>query len=176
MTSKPLRGPDKVAAFLLSLDEGQAVGLLKHLPDYLVAEVAEAMTKLDSSAATEERINALFKDIATKTNVRGPVRPQKASEMKAMLETSFGPSRADKVLIEIDNRNEMEFPFREVDNYSPASIASVLRNESVAVGSVVLAHLNASSSAAVLAALDEEDALKIVRGMTTHDLGFMITY
>ncbi|MDE0896126.1 MAG: hypothetical protein OSB10_06035 [Planctomycetota bacterium] len=167
MSDKPLRGSDKVAAFLLSLDEEQAVGLLKHLPDYLVGEVAEAMTNLDSSAATEERINSLFKDIATKTNVRGPVRPQKPSEMKAMLETSFGPKRADKVLVEIDTRNEMEFPFREVDNYAPSSIASVLRNESIAVASVVLAHLAPSSSAAVLAALDEEDALQIVRGMTT---------
>jgi len=167
MADAQLRGSDKVAAFLLSLDEAQAVDLIKHLPDYLVGEVAEAMTNLDASAATEERIHLLFKDVATKTNVRGPVRPQKKSEMKAMLETTFGPSRADKVLVEIDTRNQMEFPFREVDNYAPANIASVLRNESVPVSSVVLAHLDPSTSAAVLAALDEEEALKIVRGMTS---------
>ena len=47
MAEKALKGTEKVAAFLLSLDGASAVTVLKHLPDYLVAEIAESMTTLD---------------------------------------------------------------------------------------------------------------------------------
>jgi len=166
MSDKQLKGPDKVAAFLLSLDAGAAVNVLKHLPEYLVSEIAEAMTTLDPSAANEERINALFKDIATRTDVRGPVRPQKPDEMKTMLQETFGRERAERVLQDIDSRNEREYPFRIVERYAPQSIAAVLQHESPAVAAVVLAHVNPATSAAVLSGFEEQMAIDVVRRMT----------
>ncbi|MDF1799703.1 MAG: FliG C-terminal domain-containing protein [Planctomycetota bacterium] len=166
MGDKHLKGPDKVAAFLLSLDEVQATAVLKHLPDHLVGEIAEAMTKLDPNAASEDRIHSLFRDIATRTNVRGPVRPQRPSEMRAMLADTFGEGRAEKVIQDIDTRNRREFPFRNVAKYAPPSIAAVLRHEAPAVAAVVLAHLEPAMSAAVLSAFDEEQSIEVVRGMT----------
>jgi flagellar motor switch protein FliG len=166
MAEKALKGTEKVAAFLLSLDGASAVTVLKHLPDYLVAEIAESMTTLDPSLANEQRINALFKDIATRTDVRGPVRPHKKDEMKSMLQNTFGPERANRVLLDIETRNEREFPFRNVERYAPQSIAAVLRDEAPSVAAVVLAHLNPSTSAAVLAGFEEEQAIDVVRRMT----------
>lgn len=163
---KPLKGPDKAAAFLLSLDEVQATQVLKHLPDHLVGEIAEAMTKLDPGSASEERIHGLFKDIATMTNVRGPVRPQQPSEMRAMLADTFGEQKAKKVLDDLDARNEREFPFRALAQYPPPSIAAVLTAEAPSVAAVVLAHLDPSMSAAVLSAFDEEQSIEVVRRMT----------
>ena len=167
MTDKPLQGTDKVAAFLLSLDGDAAVKVLKHLPEFLVSEIAEAMTTLDPSLASEERINKLFKDIATRTDVRGPVRPVKPDEMQTMLRETFGPERAERVLNDIDSRNEREFPFRNVERYAPQSIAAVLQNESPSVAAVVLAHVDPTTSAGVLAAIDEDAAIEVVRRMTT---------
>lgn len=166
MAEKQLKGTEKVAAFLLSLDGDAAVTVLKHLPDYLVAEIAETMTTLDPSLANEERLNSLFKDIATRTDVRGPVRPRKKDEMKTMLQDSFGAERASRVLSDIETRNEREFPFRLVERYAPQSIAAVLRDEAPSVAAVVLAHLAPSTSAAVLAAFDEGMAIDVVRRMT----------
>lgn len=166
MSEKPLKGTDKVAAFLLSLDDAAAVNVLKHLPEYQVSEIAEAMTTLDPSLADEERVNALFKDIATRTDVRGPVRPQKPDEMKSMLEETFGAARADHVLRDIDSRNEREYPFRSVERYAPQSIAAVLHSESPAVAAVVLAHLTPATSASVLSAFEEPQAIEVVRRMT----------
>ncbi|MBC8451335.1 MAG: hypothetical protein H8D72_01365 [Planctomycetes bacterium] len=166
MADKQLRGPDKVAAFLLSLESEAAVNVLKHLPEYLVSEIAEAMTTLDPSAANEDRINALFKEIATRTDVRGPVRPQKPDEMKTMLQETFGQERAERVLGDIDSRNQREYPFRNVERYAPQSIAAVLQNESAAVAALVLAHVNPATSAAVLSGFDEALAIDVVRRMT----------
>jgi len=167
MADKSLKGPHKAAAFLLSLDETQATAVLKHLPDHLVGEIAEAMTKLDPATASEERIHGLFKDIATQTNVRGPVRPQRPSEMRAMLADTFGEQKAQKVLDDLDERNEREFPFRRVAQYAPPSIAAVLASEAPAVAAVVLAHLDPALSAAVLSSFDEEKSLEVVQGMTS---------
>jgi flagellar motor switch protein FliG len=167
MSDQPLQGTDKVAAFLLSLDAEAAVKVLKHLPEYLVSEIAEAMTTLDPSLASEERINSLFKDIATRTDVRGPVRPVNSEEMQSMLQDTFGPQRAERVLQDIDSRNEREYPFRNVERYAPQSIAAVLQNESPSVAAVVLAHVDPATSAGVLAAFEEEAAIEVVRRMTT---------
>lgn len=166
MSDKPLLGTDKAAAFLLSLDSEAAVKVLKHLPEYLVSEIAEAMTTLDPSLADEDRINNLFKDIATQTDVRGPVRPVKPDEIQAMLNDSFGMKRAERVLQDIDSRNQREFPFRNVERYAPQSIAAVLQSESPSVSAVVLAHVNPATSAAVLAVFEENDAIDVVRRMT----------
>lgn len=166
MAEKQLKGTEKVAAFLLSLEGEAAVTVLKHLPDYLVAEIAETMTTLDPSLANEERLNALFKDIATRTDVRGPVRPRKKDEMRTMLQESFGSDRAAKVLNDIETRNQREFPFRNIERYAPQSIAAVLREEAPSVSAVVLAHLNPATSAAVLAVFEEAMAIDVVRRMT----------
>ena len=100
MADAQLRGSDKVAAFLLSLDEAQAVDLIKHLPDYLVGEVAEAMTNLDASAATEERIHLLFKDVATKTvRVSGDKdMPMTDADRKTWHDTALGLHELQVVL------------------------------------------------------------------------------
>ena len=57
--------------------------------------------------------------------------------MKSMLQNTFGPERANRVLLDIETRNEREFPFRTVERYATQSIAAVLRDEAPSVAAVV---------------------------------------
>ena len=51
-------GPQRVAAFLLSLDREAAGEVLRHLGEDVLPDVAEAMAELDPRRATRERVDA----------------------------------------------------------------------------------------------------------------------
>jgi len=162
-----LSGPERVAALLLSLEKQAASTLLKHLGPSALTEVAEAMTSLDPERASHEAVKALFRDLAVEATGPRPVRAQGDGELSALLSESLGPQRAREVVAEIAERRLHERPFLAIEDEAPETLAAVLKSESAAVGSLVLAHLDPSSSAAVLSTFEPEQALDVVKRMAT---------
>lgn len=160
-------GAQKVAAFLLSLDRATAQGLLKSLDPQVVSDVAGAMTELDPSSTTREKIEELYLELARTLHApTGPRRPDDG-ELVSMLEAALGRATAQGVLAKIHERRKIERPFAAVEKEPPALLAAALADESPAVAALVLAHLSPERSAEILSGLDPERALDVVRRMAT---------
>lgn len=159
-------GSQRVAAFLLSLDKGLGAEVMRHLDPKVLPGVAEAMTELDPSLCSPEAVDGLFAQLARSVFRGAGVRPQDAYELRDLLEATFGPDQAAKVLDAIEARRRQSRPFEFIEKAEPAAAARVLREESPAVVALVLSHVSPTTSAEVLGAFEPKRALEVVKRMT----------
>jgi flagellar motor switch protein FliG len=160
-------GPQRVAAFLLSLEKGVGASVMRHLDSRVVHKVAEAMTELGPELCTPEAVDSLYEDLARNFHVRAGVRAQDDLELFSILESSYGRDESERVIREIHQRRRREQPFGFVEGLSGELVGRVLREESPAIVALVLSHVSPSVSSAVLGAFDEDTTLEIVKRMTT---------
>jgi flagellar motor switch protein FliG len=163
---KAISGPQKVAAFLLSLDKAAAAGVLKTLDPKVVAEVAAAMTELDPKLQDRAAVDALYTELAR--TLHTPARPRAAveGELQALLDAAIGKDKARAVLAEIHTRRRNERPFASIEKHPGAVVGRALSAESPAVAALVLAHLDPKTSADILSTFDPDAAFEIVRRMS----------
>lgn len=163
---KPISGPQKVAAFLLSLDKPAAAAVLKGLDPRVVAEVAAAMTELDPKLQDRAAVDALYKEISR--TLHAPAKPRAAEdvELSGLLETAIGKEKSKSVLGEIHERRRHERPFAKIESFPSPLVGRALREESAAVSALVLAHVDPKFSAEVLSSFEPEQALDVVRRMS----------
>lgn len=162
-----IRGHQRVAAFLLSLEESVAANILKNLKDDVVHEVARAMIELDPRLADARAVAGLYRELALQVNGPRGVRARDEDGLERLLTGTFGRDRGDRVLQEIRARRLRDRPFLELERHPPARIASVLAKESPAVVAAVLAHIDPALSALVLRSFDQRAALEAIKRMAT---------
>lgn len=164
--AEEITGIDKVATFLLSLNQEAAAAVLKHIGPDILTEVAEAMTRIDSSVATQNKIVELKREFAVESTGPSPVKPKTDEELGTLLNQSVGPQESRDIVQRLRDRKLQERPFLELESVPAEVVASALQSESPAVCSLVLAHLDPSLSAAILSTIDPDVALGIVKRMT----------
>jgi len=159
-----IRGYQRVAAFLLSLEPGVASAILKSMSPDVVAQVAQAMVDLDPRLTRQGVVDDLVKELARGLNRPREVRACDADHLKKLLGDAFG-KQSDELLRSIHERRLASRPFLEVERHPPAEVARVLREESAAVAALALAHFEPETSALVLKHFEQERALDVVRRM-----------
>jgi len=159
-------GVDKVATFLLSLDQDAAAAVLKHIGEDVLTEVAEAMTRIDPSVATLTRIGELKREFAVESTRPAPVKPKSDSELSELLNQGVGPQESRDIVQRLHERKIQERPFLELETLPADVVAKALKDESPAVCSLVLSHLDPALSATILSTIEPEEALGIVKRMT----------
>ncbi len=162
-----IAGPQRVAAFLLSLDPGVATSILKTMGEDLVARVAQAMVDLDPRLTKGASVSELYRAIALDLNGPKQLKACDAAALEALLAPAFGPQKSRQVVQEISARRLKERPFLQVEGHPPARIAQVLAGESPAVCALVLSFVGPGTAAAILGAFAQEKALEVVRRMAT---------
>lgn len=164
---KELRGPQKVAAFLMTLDRAAAANILKRLGEDLVSEVVQALLELDPKLSPDELRKSLHTDVAVALHRPDSLRPGNLRDLEQLLETSLGKERASSFLEHVRRARRLERPFATIETRSADRIAASLMHESAAVAALVLAHLDPSQSAAILAHFEAEQAQDVVQRMAT---------
>lgn len=158
-------GPQRAAAFLLSLDRQVAASLLEKLEPGALREIAAAMARLDPRFEAGDSLSAVYKELAR--NVAEPKRLRSAAEpeLALLLEGAVGRERASALVSEIRARRRVERPFASLERAPEPAVHAVLARESAAVVALVLAHLDPERSARLLSRCDPDRALDVVRRM-----------
>ena len=163
-----IQGPQRVAAFLLSLEPALAASILKSMPSEVVVKVSQAMVDLDPRLTKAGVVDDLLRTLARGLNSPRAVSSCDADTLKKLLGDAFG-KQADELVKQIQERRLSSRPFLELERRTPSELARVLRSESNAVAALVLAHLDPGQTAQVLKLLPEENALDVVRRMLQLD-------
>ncbi|MFT5284029.1 MAG: flagellar motor switch protein FliG [Planctomycetota bacterium] len=160
-------GIDKVATFLLSLDADAASAVLKHIDQEILTEVAEAMTRIDPTIATQKKISELKRGFAIESTGPLAVKPKNESELGEFLKQGVGVQESRNIVDRLRNRKLQEHPFLELEALPASDVTRALSKESPAVCSLILAHIDPALSATILSSFEPDDALGIVKRMTS---------
>jgi flagellar motor switch protein FliG len=160
-------GIQRVAAFLLSLEEEKVAAVLKHLADDVVEQVARAMMELDSGMDSSTAIDSLYRELAVRANLPKAVRPCTEGELEQLLARSHGGDRARSLVADIQARLHRDRPFRALEAYPEVNIAKVLSGEPPAVVALIASQITPSVTAGVLEHFEPEKATETLRRMAS---------
>lgn len=162
---REMSGAQKAAAFLMSLDKEAAANLLKHIDEKVIVELVEAMGRLDPEMTDGDAIKHLEKDLIKTLRKPRTARVRSDAELHTMLEQTLGKQQAGALFDKIQQRLLHERPFLAIENQPAEFISKALAQESEVVVALVLAHLDPSLSAEILALMQAETSLGVVRRM-----------
>ena len=165
MNTQDLRGDQRVAAFLLSLDKDKAAELMSRLDPEAVPSVAKAMLELDPTFSQPESVDQLYGEVARDLYTRRGVDCAPVDALNELLTKSLGDQLGAEVSKEIEDRRLAERPFARIECASAASIATALSEETAPIVAVTLAHMTPAVAAEVLGRMDESRGLEIVQRM-----------
>ncbi len=156
-----LSGPDRAAAFLLSLGTELASKLFARMDDDEIKEVSQRMSGLGTiTSATVER---LFVDFAEQLTSVGTLVGS-YDTVERLLVNALGDDRVEAIMEEIRGPAGRTM-WDKLGNVNEAVLASYLKNEYPQTVAVVISKIKPDHAARVLAELPEDFAMEVVSRM-----------
>ncbi|HBR17168.1 MAG TPA: flagellar motor switch protein FliG [Deltaproteobacteria bacterium] len=144
---KKLSGPEKVAAFLSMIGEESATQIFKHLDPLELARIIPMMARVKVSG---EISDSVMQDFYEKTG--SAMLSVDEEYIKKILVKAFGEEHAKKLIDKIESGASAFDILRWLD---ATAIANLLTREHPQTIAIILAHLDSTQSAEVLAKLPE---------------------
>ena len=144
---RKLSGVEKAAAFLSLIGEDAATSIFKHLDPLDLARVIPMMAKVK---IPPELADVVLKDFCDKTG--SVMRGVDEEYIKDVLVKAFGQESAKKLIDKIDSGASAFDVLRSLDT---GAIANMLSREHPQTIAIILAHLEPTQAAAVMAKLPE---------------------
>src|SRR5271168_1081672 len=162
-TLDDLSGARKAAVLMAALGSERAANVLQRLGDEEIESLSMEMASLNQVGA--ETTDSIFTELAGLASQDAGVAGG-ADYARGVIERALGPERAAEVLGRMSTRAETT-PFEFLQRVPPERTAALLRGESAQTIALILASLQTSLAAGVLARLPERQqpdiALRIAR-------------
>jgi flagellar motor switch protein FliG len=159
-----LRGTRKAAVLMAALGSERAANVMQRMREEEIESLSMEMARLSSVGA--ETTASIFNELATVTGGESAGVAGGVDFAREVIERALGPERAAELLGRLSGGGEAR-PFEFLRRLPPERIAALLRNESPQTIALVLASLQSSLAAAVLARMPEraqpDIALRIAR-------------
>ncbi|MDA3959388.1 MAG: flagellar motor switch protein FliG [Planctomycetota bacterium] len=161
-----MRGPRKVATFLLSLNADLAAQVMKNMDEEDVAAISEEMAHMQD--VTNEEIDLVFKEYSEAGSMI-QIEPL----LHKILEKTLGAERARELIERIRRRSREREPFQVLRHLEPGALQQILKGEHPQVLALVISHLESQPGLEVLRAMTEDLRYDVVKRMaTTSDMPF----
>ena len=163
-TIEPVAGARKAAVLMAALGSERAAKVLQRLGEEEIESLSMEMASLSSVGA--ETTDSIFQELAALTS-GGEIGVAGGLDFaRGVIERALGPERAAEVLSRLSARTETP-PFEFLQRVPPERTAALLRSESPQTIALILASLQTTLAAHVLARLPERQqpdiALRIAR-------------
>jgi len=156
---------EKIAHFCVLIGEEATVKIFQSLPKEVVEDLSVQITQIRSidksvSLAILEEFHLFIKSSSY-------ISSGGFDYAKDILYKSLGKAEADKVLAKLARLQEAKQSFAYLENIDPKQLADFIKDESPQTIAVVLAHMDAEDSSAVLSKLDDTLRVKVSMQMAT---------
>jgi len=156
---------ERVAHFCVLIGEEATVKVFQNLPKDIVEDLSIQISQIRTvdkavSLAILEEFHLFIKSSSY-------ISSGGFDYAKDILYKSLGKAEADKVLAKLARMQEAKQSFAYLDNIDPKQLADFIKDESPQTIAVVLAHMDAEDSSAVLGKLDETLKVKVSMQMAT---------
>ena len=166
-----LRGKQRAAMLLTSLDVETAAELLKGLPPDDIQEIALELARIDASGRRDRReeaniarefYNSLQNEQSQGFSIKG--------FLNEMIVSILGKDKAEQVQTQIRKVTQKKDPFADIRLANTGELVLALEGEHPQTIAVVLSELSPRKSQEVLSLLSEEARLSAVCKMTNLDM------
>lgn len=148
----------KAAVIILSLEQNDAVKVLKELSPSCMELIAAEIRNLDE--IDEELLNLSLIEFTGKLASKNYHGGDEVAF--GLLESAFGKDEAAKLISDAADRERVVEPFKFLKSLDPLDIASLLSDEKAATIAIVLGFLNPEKVGEILILLDAEIRDKVV--------------
>jgi len=164
-SSENLTGAEKAAIFLLTLGEDFTTQVFKRLEDDEIKMVGRQMSKMDK--VDKEDIAALLSEFKTDAG-GGEIYLSGEDMLETALKRALQSDKANEILNAIRSDWRLTL-FQKARKLEPKILVNFLRNEHPQTVALVLAVLEHSQAANILAELKEETQVEVVMRMAELD-------
>jgi flagellar motor switch protein FliG len=153
-------GYSKAAKFLMLLGEEEAARVLKHLSEEEIEGVTREIAQIERVDGREAK--KILEEFGYLARSRNLVARGGLTRAREMLEAAFGREKGETAFQRLLEKTDYQ-PFSFVTSLDLAQINNLLRDESVAVISLILSYLEPSTASKVLESLSREKQKEIAR-------------
>ena len=161
-----LTGAEQAAVLLMSLGEGSAAEIMKHLGPKEVQKVGEAMATIGN--VTKEQVTNVVSDFADTLGTHTALGTGNEDYLRNVLKGALGEDKAgqliDRILIGRSSKGLEALKWME-----PRAIAEIIRLEHPQIISIVLSYLDSDQAAEILALLPENMRADILMRIASLD-------
>ncbi|MDW6093506.1 flagellar motor switch protein FliG [Vibrio rhizosphaerae] len=154
-----ISGDEKAAILLLSLNEEDAAGIIRHLEPKQVQRVGSAMAR--SSELSQGKVSAVHRafleDIQKYTNIGMGSEDFMRNALIAALGEDKANNLVDQILLGTGSKGLDSLKWMD-----PRQVASIIVNEHPQIQTIVLSYLEPDQSAEILAQFAERDRLDLM--------------
>ncbi|SHE94348.1 flagellar motor switch protein FliG [Vibrio gazogenes] len=154
-----ISGDEKAAILLLSLNEEDAAGIIRHLEPKQVQRVGSAMAR--SSELSQGKVSAVHRafleDIQKYTNIGMGSEDFMRNALVAALGEDKANNLVDQILLGTGSKGLDSLKWMD-----PRQVASIIVNEHPQIQTIVLSYLDPDQSAEILAQFAERDRLDLM--------------
>ena len=156
MSDKPsgIPGTQRAAILLMSLGETDAAALLKQLDAREVQRVGAAMAELKE--VSRDQMNSVLGSFIGTADGRAGVATNSQDYVRRVLVQAVGKQKADLLLDRLTTTGQPGQGIEQLKWMEAKAVAQIIVNEHPQIIAIVLSHLAADQSAAVLALLPPE--------------------
>jgi flagellar motor switch protein FliG len=154
-----ITGDEKAAILLLSLNEGDAAGIIRYLEPKQVQRVGSAMAK--ASELSQNKVSAVHRafleDIQKFTNIGMGSEDFMRNALVAALGEDKANNLVDQILLGTGSKGLDSLKWMD-----PRQVATIIVNEHPQIQTIVLSYLEPDQSAEILAQFAERDRLDLM--------------
>ncbi|MBF8999490.1 MULTISPECIES: flagellar motor switch protein FliG [Vibrio] len=154
-----ISGEDRAAILLLSLNEEDAAGIIRHLEPKQVQRVGSAMAK--AKDLSQEKVGlvhrAFLEDIQKYTNIGMGSEDFMRNALVAALGEDKANNLVDQILLGTGSKGLDSLKWMD-----PRQVASIIVNEHPQIQTIVLSYLEPDQSAEIMAQFAERDRLDLM--------------
>ena len=161
---KALTGSQRAAIVLAQLDENRAAKVLRSMSEIDVLEIMGAMVGLPSLYA--EDVKKVLREFTTQAEQFMQVSQGGVDVARKLLRERLGGQRADEVLVDLVEERETH-PLVFLQRIDVRQVGNLVSEEHPQTIAVVLAHMPSESAAQLLADMDDEKRVDIVKRLAT---------
>jgi len=156
---------DKIAHFLIMMGEDATVKIFQHLPSAVIEQISQKIVTI-KSIDKDVGIDILD-EFYVITQSQNYLSKGGYDYAKEILHKSLNSAEANKILDRLARVSKKGQAFQYIDKVSPKQLAEFIKDESPQTVAIVLAHMDASSSAETLNTFTDEKKVLIAMHLAT---------
>ncbi|MCC6324921.1 MAG: flagellar motor switch protein FliG [Candidatus Brocadia sp.] len=162
-----LKGIQKVAILLSTLDADTATEVIKEFSDEQIAAITAAMT--DIERIDKEVVEKVLFDLSTELKSNEKVVKYDNNSFKKLLEKAIGVQKSEEIITSVEEGALFPAPFYAIRESSDEDVLRILVGEHPQTIALVLSYINSQRAAKILANFPTELQSEIIMRIATME-------